>query len=69
MGTLKTVFNGWEMDMDKEAGQKRVRAKEMNNRNTGAAKGPGTTTPKKRGATRGFASNKTKGKGIFGRNG
>lgn len=55
--------------MEKESGLKRVRAKEMNNRNTGTAKGPGTTTPKKRGAMKGFASNKTKGKGIFGRNG
>lgn len=51
--------------MSDTEGQARVKRLEMNNRNTSTAKGPGMTTPKKKGAQSGFASNPTKGGGIF----
>lgn len=46
-------------------GQDRVNARERNNRRSGMAKGMMARTPRKRGASAGFGSNKTKGGGIF----
>jgi hypothetical protein len=48
-----------------DGGQNRVNAKERNNRRSEAAKGTSARTPRKSGATSGFASNKRKGGGIF----
>lgn len=48
-----------------ESGQARVNAKERNNRRSESAKGMMAKTPRKAGATSGFASNKRKGGGIF----
>lgn len=47
-----------------EEGLRRVRSMEENNRTTTAAKGMGVRTPRKRGATRGFATNATSGASI-----
>lgn len=46
-------------------GQGRVGSKERNNRRSEAAKGTMAKTPRKRGASAGFASNPTKGGGIY----
>lgn len=43
--------------MDFEAGHRRVRMKEINNRTGSHAKGLNTRTPRKAGAKSGFASN------------
>ena len=47
-----------------EEGLRRVDRLEENNRRTSMAKGMGARTPRKRGATSGFASNPTNGAGI-----
>lgn len=48
-----------------DSGQDRVKRMERNNRNVEGAKGSNVKTPRKKGAQAGFASNKTKGGGIF----
>lgn len=50
--------------MGDDTGQRRVSSMEKNNRNTGAAKGLGTRTPRKQGNTGGFAKNPTNGSRI-----
>lgn len=48
-----------------DSGQSRVKGMEKNNRTGSGATGSSTKTPRKKGAQSGFASNKTKGGGIF----
>ena len=47
------------------AGQDRVKRLERNNRNTSVAKSESMKTPRKSGASSGFASNPTKSGGIY----
>lgn len=48
-----------------DSGQDRVKRMERNNRTQPDAKSTAAKTPRKKGAQAGFASNKTKGGGVF----